>query len=418
MNPTVQRAKKYVVVYITIIIAVIFFGSGLLVGKYWNVKNQVTNDTGSVEISKVINLNRTLNKSNSVDFKQFWDVWDKISKKFVTSTTEVNMFYGAVSGLVNSLNDPYSVYFPPQEAYAFAKDLSGEFEGIGSEIGVKEKQLVVVAPLPNSPAEKAGLRPGDYIIAINGTSTFGMGINTAVSMIRGTANTEVTLKVVREGWDESKDIKITRAKINIPAVLYSMKDNKIAYLRIMQFNEDTKGDFVKYVKKLQADGAKGMILDLRSNPGGYLQSAVDVLGHWITRGDVVVSQKGRNVSGTDLKSVGPVDLGNLKTVVLVNRGSASASEIVAGALQDYNKAVVIGEQTFGKGSVQDFEVLPDGSALKLTIAEWFTPKGTNINHLGIKPDIEIKEEWDKEKVGEDVMIDYALKLFSSSSFKW
>jgi len=416
-NPTTYRAKKYVGVYIAVILFIVSFGGGLLLGRYLNIKNQLTDENGNIQISKVINLNRSLNKSSSVDFSQFWDVWDKVSKKYVTSTQEVDMFYGAISGLVNSLNDPYSVYLPPKDAYEFAKDLSGEFEGIGAEIGIKEKQLIIVSPLPNSPAEKAGLRPGDYIITIDATSTLGMDTNTAVRMIRGKAGTIVTLKIYRQGMDDYKDIKITRAKINIPAVMYSLKNN-IAYLRIMQFNDSTKTEFDKVIAQLKKDGAKGIVLDLRGNPGGYLTASVDMLGQWIERGKVVVSQKGRTTPSTDLKSNGPAELANLKTVVLINRGSASASEIVAGGLRDYKKAVLMGEQTYGKGSVQDFEVLSDGSALKLTIAEWFTPNGVNINQEGIKPDIEVKEDWSAEKVGEDKMLDAALSLFSSSTFKW
>jgi carboxyl-terminal processing protease len=417
-SPTVERARKYVGVYITIILLFLAFGSGILAGRFWQMKKQVTDDSGNVEITKVLNMNRSLNKTNSVDFSQFWDVWDKLKKRYVDESKETELFYGAMQGLVSSLEDPYSMYLPPKDAYEFSKGLSGKFEGIGCEIGIKNKQLSVVSPLPDSPAEKAGLRPGDFIIAVNGTSTLGMDINTAVLMIRGKSGTEVVLKIVRDGLDKPKDIKIIRAKINIPAVLYSMKDNKIAYLRIMQFNGATKRDFDKYVKKLKSDGAKGVVLDLRSNPGGYLQSAVDVVSQWAKRGEIVVSQKGRSISGSELKSNGPAMLAGLKTVVLVNRGSASASEIVAGALQDYNYAKLIGEKTYGKGSVQDFEVLPDGSALKLTVAEWFTPKGNNINKTGVKPDIEIKEEWSKQKVGEDKILDTALKLFASSTYKW
>lgn len=419
ISPTTIRAKKYAGIYLAVILFVISFGLGLMTGRIWFVKNQITDQQGQVEISKVINLNRSLNKSGSVDFKQFWEVWDKLKAKYVKpDVKDVDLFYGALQGMVWALDDPYSLYFPPKAALEFAKDLSGELEGIGSEIGIKNKQLVIIAPLPDSPAAKAGLRPGDAILAVNASSTQGMDVATAVRLIRGQAGTVVTLTIKRNGESKTREIKITRAKINVPAMMYSLKKDKIAHLRVMQFNENTKGEFNKYIKRLSQEGAKGVILDLRSNPGGYLQSAVDVASEWITSGEVVVSQKGRDGKSADLKSQGPSRLADLKTLVLVNRGSASASEIVAGALQDYKLAAVMGEQTFGKGSVQDFEPLSDGSALKLTVAEWFTPKGKNINEAGIKPDIELKEDWSEQAVDEDKILEAALALFSSSTYKW
>ena len=418
-SPSRLRAKKYASIYVAIILFIVAFGAGLVADRYLLSKKKADNND-LVEITKVINLNRSFDKTDkTVDFKQFWTVWDAIKKNYVKKDIkDVDLFYGAVQGMVLSLGDPYSVYFPPKRAAEFSKDLSGEFEGIGAEIGVKKNQLVVVSPLPDSPAQKAGLRPGDKIYAVNSTSTLGIDIISAVRMIRGKAGSTVVLKVGREDWSETKDINIVRAKINIPAILYSLKSNKVAYLRIMQFNDNTKPALNKYVKKLKKDGAAGVVLDLRSNPGGFLQSAVDVSGEWVSSGKVVVSQKGRNSNNGDLKSKGQARLDNFKTVVLVNRGSASASEIVAGALQDYKKAIVVGEQTFGKGSVQDYEQLDDRSALKLTVAEWYTPNGNNINKAGITPDILMKEEWDKEAIGEDKILEAALELFSSSTFKW
>ena len=418
ISPSSIRARRYVSIYIGIILFIVAFGLGIVAGKMWFVKQQVTNTDGSVEITKVINLNRSLNKTKTVDFSQFWEVWDKISTKYVENdTTEVDMFYGALQGMVLSLGDPYSLYLPPKVAESFSKDLEGQLEGIGCEIGIKETQLTVIAPLPNSPAEKSGLIPGDKILKVNGTSTYGMDINTAVRLIRGKADTVVTLTITREGLKDTKDIKITRANIKIPSILYK-KQGDFAYLRIMQFNEKTEYDFDKYIKQLEVDKVKGVILDLRSNPGGFLDAAVDVSGEWVESGKVVVSQKGRSNVSSDLKSTGQNRLSKYKTVVLMNRGSASASEIVAGALQDYKEATLIGEKTFGKGSVQDYEIFKDGSALKLTVAEWFTPNGKNINQSGIMPDIEMKEDWTTQKVGEDKMLDAAISLFSSSTYKW
>ncbi len=412
-----MRAQKYAGVYLSVILFIISFGMGVIVGKTWYIQKQITDADGNVRVEKVLNLNRTTNKS-AVDFDQFWDVWDAIKTKYVKQpVTDTEMFYGAIQGLVTSLGDPYSLYFPPQQAEEFAKDLSGELEGIGAEIGIKENQLLVVAPLPDSPAEKAGLRPGDKILYIDKESTFGMDVNTAVSKIRGKANTKVVLTITRNGLSKAKEVEITRMKIIIPSVLFSFKPNEIAYLRIMQFNDDTTRELNKYIKQIKSRSAKGVVLDLRNNPGGYLNTSIEMASQWIEDG-LVVSEKGRDGLNNEHETVGPHLLSGIKTVVLVNRGSASASEIVAGALQDTKKAVLVGEQTYGKGSVQDFETFPDGSALKLTVAEWFTPNGKNINKEGIKPDIEIKEDWENEAVGEDKVLDFALDLFASSTFKW
>jgi len=418
-SPSSLRARRYIGIYIGVILFIVSFGLGIIVGKIWFVKQQITDKNGNIEISKVINLNRSLNKAKTVEFSQFWDIWDKINKDYVSTTTsEVDMFYGALQGMVFSLGDPYSIYLPPKAAESFSKDLEGKLEGIGCEIGIKEKQLTVISPLPNSPAEKAGLIPGDKILAVNGTSTYGMDITTAVRFIRGKTGTVVTLTVKRSGSKDNIDIKITRASINIPSILYKTQKNNIAYMRIMQFNEKTKYALDTYIKQIKSSNSKGVILDLRSNPGGFLEAAVDVSGEWVSKGSVVVSQKGRSNISLDLKSTGLARLKDFKTVVLVNRGSASAAEIVAGALQDYDEAILIGEKTFGKGSVQDYEVLKDGSALKLTVAEWFTPDGKNINNSGITPDIQVTEDWTKQKVGEDKMLDAALNLFVSTTYKW
>ncbi|MEK7131783.1 MAG: S41 family peptidase [Patescibacteria group bacterium] len=417
ISPIKLRAKKYAGVYLSVILFIISFSMGIMVGKIWYVKKQITNSDGSVQVNKVLNLNRAINRSD-LDFGQFWDVWDKVKSRYVKQpVTEQDMFYGAIQGMVESLGDPYSMYFPPQAAEDFAKDLSGELEGIGAEIGIKNNQLVVVAPLPDTPAEKAGLRPGDKILYIDKESTFGMDVNTAVSKIRGKASTIVVLTITRDGLTKASEVSITRLKINIPSILFSVKPNNIAYLRVMQFNDDTTSQLNKYIKQIQTRGSKGIILDLRNNPGGYLSAAIEMASEWVTSG-VVVSEKGMDGQNNVHETQAPHLLSGIKTIILINKGSASASEIVAGALQDTKNAILIGEQTYGKGSVQDFETFPDGSALKLTVAEWFTPNGRNINKEGVKPDIEIKEDWEKEKVGEDAVLSKALEFFASTTVKW
>ncbi|OGH84538.1 MAG: hypothetical protein A2261_02830 [Candidatus Magasanikbacteria bacterium RIFOXYA2_FULL_44_8] len=409
-SPIHSRNRRYVWFYVSIILFVVSFGMGFVFGKGWMIQKQVVSAQGKVVISKVVNFDRLFNKSDEVDFGQFWKVWDEIKAKYPKQPVkDTDMFYGAIQGLVYSLGDPYSVYFPPKAAEDFNKSLSGEFEGIGAELGIKFGQLVVISPLPGTPAERAGLRSADNIMKIGTTTTKEMDINDAVDLIRGPAGTDVVLTVYRNGEEKTREITITRAKIDVPSVTFSWKNNSVAYLRIMQFNEDTQGLFEKYIRQIKSRPAKGIILDLRSNPGGYLEGAVDVASEWIKTGPIVnerFSSTTINVHDTR----GDHRLMGIKTAVLINGGSASASEIVAGALQDTKTATIIGEKSYGKGSVQDYESFPDGSALKLTVAEWLTPSGKNINESGIMPDILVKEEWEKEKVGEDIVIDKAMEL--------
>jgi carboxyl-terminal processing protease len=412
--PSRARFKKYIGVYFAVILFVAAFGLGLLTGQMLIVKRQTTDANGNISISKVLNLNRSINRSDSVDFTQFWDVWDTIKEKYVKKdVSDADMFYGAIQGLVYSLGDPYSMYMIPTVADEFAKDLSGEFEGIGAEIGIKSDQLMVVSPLADSPAEHAGLRPGDKILAIDATSTYGMDVNTAVGHIRGKAGSIVTLTISRDGLGDAFDVKITRQKINVPSVEFSWKGDKLAYIRILQFNEDTESLFDKYVDRLTREGAEGLVLDLRNNPGGFLEAAVSMSSEWVNAG-VIVSEKSENGVNNEHLTSGKHRLSGLRTIVLVNGGSASASEIVSGALQDHGQATILGEKTFGKGSVQDFETFIDGSALKLTVAEWYTPNGRNINKDGIAPDINFVEDWANEKIGEDKMLDKAVNLLSAS----
>lgn len=409
-SPAKHRAKKYLRFYLGIIVFIAIFSAGVFAGKTLFVNNQLNIGSAQASISEVLNIDRSVNHSTTVDFNQFWQVWDRIKSKYVKDNVkDVDLFYGALQGEVFALNDPYSVYFPPEPAKEFAKSLAGELSGIGAEIGMKNNHVMVIAPLPNTPAEKAGLRPGDKIIAIDRISTLGMDINTAVSKIRGEAGTTTTLTIAREGWLKPKEITIKRAKINVPSVLFAVKPGNIGYLRIMQFNDTTMSNFNKYIAQIKSKKIKSLILDLRNNPGGLLSTSVQMASEWILSG-TIVSEKFRDGRENVHVSEGGHRLAGVKTVVLVNGGSASASEIVAGALQDQGVATVIGEKTFGKGSVQDYENFSDGSALKLTVAEWYTPNGNNINEKGVVPDVIVKQDFDKEKVGEDAMLNKALQI--------
>ncbi len=412
INPTKDRARKYAGVYFTIIMSVALFGLGVVAGQAMDSKRLISQAAeNSTWSTSVINLDKNQTNSREVDFQQFWEVWDKVKSKYAKQPVkDSDLFYGAMQGMVSGLGDPYTVYFPPKQAEEFNKSLDGEFSGIGAEIGVKNNQLLIIAPLSGTPAEKAGLLPGDKIYAIDKLVSISMDSNTAVEKIRGTAGTNVTLSIMRAGFTKPKDFVITRAKISVPSVMFSIKNKNVAYIRIMQFNQDTVPQFDKAIKQIQDKKLTKLIVDLRNNPGGYLDAAVAVASEWIPEGKVV-SEKFSNGDSNDHHTIGTHRLQDIKTVVLLNGGSASASEILAGALQDFKKATIVGEKSFGKGSVQDYEMLSDGSALKVTVAEWYTPNGKNINEQGIQPDVVVKEDWAKQKVGEDVMLQKAFGVF-------
>src|SRR3989338_2355655 len=298
------------------------------------------------------------------------------------------MFYGALKGLVESSGDPYTVFMEPKLAKEFASDLAGTFEGIGAEIGKKNDIITIVAPLSGMPAEKAGLKSGDKIFAINGRPTTGMAVDEAVSLIRGPKDTEVVLTIFREGFEKAQDFKITRQVISVKSVKTLMRDDKIFVITVANFNDDTSDLFRQAVQLAVEKNPKGIILDLRNNPGGYLETAIDVASEWVDDG-VVVTEQFSPEKKDEYLNRGRARLKDFLTVVLVNQGSASASEIVACALKDYKKATIVGKKTFGKGSVQALEELQDSSSVKITVAKWLTPNDLNSNGQGIEPDIEV-----------------------------
>lgn len=351
--------------------------------------------------------------SKDVKFNLFWEVWDIIQNNYVDGPIpETQLLYGAVAGEVASLGDPYSVFLDPDTAKKFAQELSSEFEGIGAEISIKNKFLTVVAPLPDSPAEKAGLKSGDRIYEIDGRDSAYLTLNEAVSIIRGEAGTKVTLTVARgEGNEiEELNIEITRDKIHFDTVKWEMMDDGILYVEISHFNNDTETLFNEAISKNIGNDIKGIVLDLRGNPGGFLDVAVSMAGKWVRKGDAVVFEKFSETRQNPYRSNGRAELSGIPTVILVNGGSASASEIIAGALQDYKLATVVGTQTFGKGSVQDLRELSDGSQLKLTVAKWLTPLERIIEGEGITPDIQVEftdEDYNNDR---DPQLDKAIEL--------
>ncbi len=328
----------------------------------------------------------------SNDFPIFWDAVQLIKDKYynIKDVTDKDFLYGAINGVMGSLKDPYSVFFNPSDAQKFGQDLNGSFGGIGAEIGIKNNHIVIITPLKNNAAEKAGLKAGDLILKVDDTMTDGMTVDATVKIIRGDIGTDVRLLIMREGWKAPKEFKITRANIVVPTLDWSMKDGKIAYIQLYNFNSSASSLFYQAALSATLQGAKGVVLDLRNDPGGYLDIAVDIAGWFLNRGDVVVKEDFRSGEQNVMRSNGPSALVNLPVVILVNGGSASASEILAGALQDNRGAKLVGEKTFGKGSVQEINNLKDGSSMKITVAEWLTPKDRHINKKGLDPDIEVK----------------------------
>lgn len=316
-------------------------------------------------------------------------VYQSLKENYAGKLTTTQLLDGLKDGLAGAANDPYTEYFTAQEAQQFKNQLNNTFSGIGAELGKDANDnIIIVAPIKGYPAEKAGLRAKDIIIAINGKSTQGYGIEKAVSLIRGKKDTKVTLQVVRAGKQLS--FTITRQDIQVPSVTTKILEGNIGYIQISSFSDDTADLFSKAAARLRNAHVKGVILDLRGNPGGLLSAAVSVSSEWLPEDTLILQEKRGNTIVDQYTSQGEHLLVGLPTVVLINEGSASASEITAGALHDNAAAYLIGEKSFGKGVVQQLINFGDGSELKVTVASWYRPNGKNINHLGITPDKTVK----------------------------
>lgn len=352
---------------------------------------------------KVINLE--LGKPKDLDFGIFWDAWNKVTEKFVGDASTSKMMFGAIKGMVDSLGDPYSTFMEPTDNKLFIEDLSGEIQGIGAELSVKDGKLVIIAPLDDSPAQKAGLKPNDEIFQIDGEDTTDISLDAAIQKIRGRAGTQVKLLINRPDFKEPKEFNIKRAVIIVKSVEWEIKEG-VGYIKISQFGEDTSRLTKQAADELKDQ--KAIILDLRNNPGGYLDSSIDVASLFMERG-VVVKEKYKDGRVEELKTTLAQQFFKNKVIVLINEGSASASEIVAGALKDSRQAIIIGKRSFGKGSVQEIENLSNDSALRITVAKWLTPSGLTIDKEGIKPDIEIDLTDQDFAQNKDPQLDRALE---------
>jgi len=355
----------------------------------------------SVGDKKIVNTG--LGKPNELDFSLFWEAWDKLKDKAIVAPDPQKMIYGSVSGLMSSLGDPYTTFFTPEDNKRFKEDIQGEFSGIGVEIISKNGLLTVVAPLTQSPAEKAGIKAGDIITKVGDTKTSEIGFNEAINLIRGEKGTKVKLEIARSDVYTPIEFEIVRDTIIVKSVewkSYTESGKNLMYVKVSQFGDDTDQLFGQFADEVVKNKPDGIIVDLRNDPGGYLETAINLSSYFLD-GGVVVQEEGKDKTIKQYKVSKPARLKNIKTVILVNQGSASASEIFSGALQDRKVATLIGEKTFGKGSVQELIELSDGSAAKITVAKWSTPNGRQINQLGIEPDIAVV-------ANEDVKVDNVL----------
>lgn len=348
---------------------------------------------------------------STADFSTFWRAWDLIEKNYDGTLDYEKMVNGAIEGMVNAVGDPYTNYLSPEDAQKLSNDLSGIISGIGAEVGLRDNRLVIIAPIDESPAKKAGLLPGDYIVKINDESTAGMDINTAVSKIRGEAGTKVKIVIDRAGVEKS--FEITRETVTVKSVKSAVIENSIGHITISRFDEQTTDLVRAAIKDLSSKNIKKIVLDMRDNPGGYLNESVTTASLFIKDG-VIVTEKKDTILGkkSEYKAIGggPATSDDVKIVVLINGGSASASEIVAGALKDRGRATLVGEKSYGKGSVQEIENLSRGAKLKITIAHWYTPNGRNIGKEGIEPDVLVKMTEADYVAGRDPQLAEAVKI--------
>lgn len=351
----------------------------------------------------------------SSDFGIFWDTWEGIQRSYLKAgeVKTQTLIYGSAKGLVESLDDPYSMFMTPADSKRFAEDLNGKFGGIGAEIGIKNDQLIVVAPLKDSPAEKAGLIAGDKILEINASSTAGVAINDAVTMIRGIQGTTVILTIGRKDREKPIKVPIVRDIIRVPVLEWEMKEGSITHIKFFTFSEDAAERMRKAVLEAKAAGMRGIVLDMRNNPGGYLDAAVEIAGYFVPAGNIVVFEEFRNGKRDEFRAQNTPLAQEIPIVILLNDGSASASEILAGALKDIRGVKIVGEKSFGKGTVQELTELKDGSELKLTIAHWILPKGAQIDKNGIEPDIEVKMTDDDREKKRDPQLIKALEVLKA-----
>jgi len=373
----------------------------------WNIGVNHTYQKQGIDAKNVITT--PYGETETVNMQLFWDAWNILSGRYVDphKMDTQKMIYGAAKGMVDALDDPYTIFMTPKENKEFQDIMQGTLEGIGAELIIRNGMLTVISPLKNSPAKKAGLQPEDIIYKVDGEFVDEMAFKEAIMKIRGEQGTQVTLTVLRKTENEPIDLIITRDTININSVDWEMIDG-IALVEINQFGKNTRWEFSKAINEILNKRPKGIILDLRYNGGGFLDGAVDIASEFIEKGKVVTIKK-RNPEMDEVIFVNnQARLANQPLAVLINKGSASASEIVAGAIQDHKRGIIIGETSFGKGTVQEVESLIGGASLRITVAKWFTPNDQNISETGIIPDIIVERSLDDFENDDDPQLNAAI----------
>ncbi len=364
-------------------------------------------------IERVHNLiNKDSVKPDNVDFSPFWEAWNDVDSKFVSNNglDTQKRVWGAIEGMVKSLGDPYSVFFPPKEAKIFNEDIQGNFGGVGMEIGVRNGVLTVIAPLKGTPAYRAGIKTGDKIIKIDDKSSSNMMADEAVRLIRGKKGTKVKLTILREGEDKPLEIKIIRDTIKVPSLKTESKKDGIFVISLYLFSANSANDFRDALREFVSSKKTKFILDLRGNPGGYLNASVDIASWFLPLGKVVAREKFSDGKEVIYRSKGYDIFKKLPMVILVDGGSASASEILAGALREHGIATLVGEKTYGKGSVQELIKITPETSLKLTIARWLTPNGKSISKEGLEPDVKVDFTKEDFAAGKDPQMEKAIEL--------
>lgn len=420
-----EKTRKFYKVAGLVIVLIAVFVTGYNFGR-----------SNEPELNKVVGLVDLENgKPEDVDFSAFWKTWNVINEKFVpvtSSTTKAvnsqDKVWGAIMGLASSLGDPYTVFFDPEEAKDFEAEISGQFEGVGMELGIRDNQLTVVAPLKDTPAERAGVKAGDRILEINGLPAINISVDAAVKKIRGKKGTEVELVLQREE-SGTITVKIVRDVINIPIINTEMKkvtadghvekitglrSDGVFVIRLYSFTSTSPNLFRGALRDFIVSGSNKLIIDLRSNPGGYLEAAVDMASWFLPAGKIVVTEEYANNEQNQIYRSRGYDIfsKNLKMVILLDAGSASASEIFAGAMQEYGLAKIVGTKSFGKGSVQELVPITDDTALKVTVARWLTPNGRSISDSGLEPDYEVKVTAEEIAEGKDPQMDKAVEILN------
>lgn len=402
--------KLFLFLSVLALLALAFFG-----GYERGRGSLLSDDDSPLSADEAIILNGK-SQDKEVDFGLFWKVWEILKDKFVDQSKldAKQMLYGAIDGMLASTGDPYTTFFDPKEKQDFQEDMTGNFEGIGAEMAIKDEILTIVSPLEGTPAERVGLLAGDKILKIDNETTTDMDIEEAVRRIRGPKGTSVTLNIYHEGDEEPKDIVVPREIIHVKSIRFEMKEGNIAYIRINRFGDETADEFERSVRSAVSARAQGLVIDLRNDPGGLLTCAVDIASFLLPERSVVVIEENGKGERKELKTHAGDVFSKLPTSVIINGGSASASEILAGALRENRDNVrLVGKQSFGKGSVQELVSVTKDTAVKITVAKWLTPKGNQINKVGIAPDEEVDLTREQVTNKEDPQLQKAVEWVKS-----